>query len=84
MMYMMYICMSTGIFWNRDSPGRFHCLRSSRAGVYHNGDYMGSLNKKASGAKCFILALGLFLNIKFLILGIVSSCQGPITSPDDE
>ena len=24
------------------------------------GDYMGSLNKKASGAQCFIMALGLF------------------------
>ena len=28
--------------------------------TYQNGDYMGSLNKKASGAQCFIMALGLF------------------------
>ena len=28
-----------------------------------NGDYMGSLNKKASGAQCFIMALGLFWDI---------------------
>ena len=28
--------------------------------MYQNGDYMGSLNKKASGAQCFIMALGLF------------------------
>ena len=27
------------------------------------GDYMGSLNKKASGAQCFIMALGLFWDI---------------------
>ena len=31
--------------------------------MYQNGDYMGSLNKKASGAQCFIMALGLFWNI---------------------
>ena len=24
--------------------------------TYQNGDYMGSLNKKASGAQCFIMA----------------------------
>ena len=30
---------------------------------YQNGDYMGSLNKKASGAQCFIKALGLFWDI---------------------
>ena len=28
-----------------------------------NFGYMGSLNKKASGAQCFIMALGLFLDI---------------------
>ena len=28
-----------------------------------NGDYMGSLNKKASGAQCFIMALSLFWDI---------------------
>ena len=28
--------------------------------TYQNGDYMGSLNKRASGAQCFIMALGLF------------------------
>ena len=31
--------------------------------TYQNGDYMGSLNKKASGAQCFIMALGLFWDI---------------------
>ena len=31
--------------------------------MYQNGDYMGSLNKKASGAQCFIIALGLFWDI---------------------
>ena len=31
--------------------------------AYQNGDYMGSLNKKASGAQCFIMALGLFWDI---------------------
>ena len=29
--------------------------------TYKNGDYIGSLNKKSSGAQCFfIMALGLF------------------------
>ena len=28
--------------------------------TYKNGDYMGSLNKKVSGAEYFIMALGLF------------------------
>ena len=32
--------------------------------TYQNGDYMGSLNKKASGAQCFIMALGLFLGYR--------------------
>ena len=31
--------------------------------AYQNEDYMGSLNKKASGAQCFIMALGLFWDI---------------------
>ena len=31
--------------------------------VYQNEDYMGSLNKKSSGAQCFIMALGLFWDI---------------------
>ena len=31
--------------------------------TYQNGDYIGSLNKKASGAQCFIKALGLFWDI---------------------
>ena len=31
--------------------------------AYQNGDYIGSLNKKASGAQCFIMALGLFWDI---------------------
>ena len=31
--------------------------------MYQNGDYMGSLNKNASGAQCFIMALGLFWDI---------------------
>ena len=31
--------------------------------TYQKGDYMGSLNKKASGAQCFIKALGLFWDI---------------------
>ena len=31
--------------------------------TYQNGDYMGSLNKKASGAQCFIMASGLFWDI---------------------
>ena len=31
--------------------------------TYQNGDYMGLLNKKASGAQCFIMALGLFWDI---------------------
>ena len=31
--------------------------------TYQNGDYIGSLNKKASGAQCFIMALGLFWDI---------------------
>ena len=31
--------------------------------TYQNEDYMGSLNKKASGAQCFIMALGLFWDI---------------------
>ena len=31
--------------------------------TYQNGDYMGSLNKKASGAQCFIMVLGLFWDI---------------------
>ena len=31
--------------------------------TYQNGDYMGSLNKKASGTQCFIRALGLFWDI---------------------
>ena len=59
--------------------------------TYQNGDYMGSPNKKASGAQCFIMALGLFWDIvtglpehpmmsALLNLGgTVSSCQVPIT-----
>ena len=31
--------------------------------TYQNGDYMGSLNTKLSGAQCFIMALGLFWDI---------------------
>ena len=31
--------------------------------TYQNEDYMGSLNKKASGAQCLIMALGLFWDI---------------------
>ena len=31
--------------------------------TYQNGDYMGSLNKMASGAQSFIMALGLFWDI---------------------
>ena len=31
--------------------------------AYQNGDYMGSLNKKASGAQCFIMTSGLFWDI---------------------
>ena len=34
-----------------------------QAQTYQNGDYMGSLNKKASGAQFFIMALGLFWEI---------------------
>ena len=31
--------------------------------TYQNGDYMGSLNKKASDAQCFIMVLGLLWDI---------------------
>ena len=31
--------------------------------AYQNGDFIGSLNKKASGAQCFIMASGLFWDI---------------------
>ena len=31
--------------------------------AYQNGDYMWSLNKKASGAQCLIMASGLFWDI---------------------
>ena len=31
--------------------------------TYQNGDYMGSLNKKASGAQCFVMALSLYWDI---------------------
>ena len=31
--------------------------------TFQNGDYMGSLNKKASGAQCFIMTIGLFWDI---------------------
>ena len=48
--------------YNRDGPGRIQCLCSSSADVPKWG-YMGSLNKKASGAQCFIMALGLFWDI---------------------
>ena len=34
-----------------------------QAATYQNGDYMGSLNKTASGAQCFIMAVGLFWDI---------------------
>ena len=50
--------------YNRDAPGRIQCLSSAaQALTYQNGDYMGSPNKKASGAQCFIMALGLFWDI---------------------
>ena len=63
---MLYsICMLT---WenicNRDGLGRIHISASAvQALTYQNGDYMGSLNKKTSGAQCFIMALGLFWDI---------------------
>ena len=59
--------------------------------AYQNGDYMGSLNKKVSGAQCFIMGLGLFWDIAAGLpwtpndvgslepRGTVSSCQVPIT-----
>ena len=40
--------------------------------AYQNGDYMGSLNKKASGAQCFLMALGLFWDIIIIIIIINS------------
>ena len=48
--------------YNRDGLGRIQC-HCHQALTYQNGDYMGSLNKKASGAQCFIMALGLFWDI---------------------
>ena len=37
---------------------------AAQALAYKQGDYiMGSLNKKASGAQCFIMALGVFRNL---------------------
>ena len=59
--------------------------------TYQNGDYMKLLNKKASGAQCFIMASGLFWDIVTGLpytpngvsslepRGTVSSCQVPIT-----
>ena len=40
---------------NRDGLGRIQCLCSLSAGVPKKGTIMGSLNKKASGAQCFII-----------------------------
>ena len=72
----MYLYVDVEIpIYNCDGLGRIQCLCRSSADVpkwglyavqaltYQNGDYMGSLNKKASGAQCFILALGLFWDI---------------------
>ena len=57
------ICMLTWKSkYNRDGLGRIHAS-AVQALTYQNGDYMGSLNKKASGAQCFIMALGLFWDI---------------------
>ena len=36
--------------YNPDGPGGIQCLCSSSADVNQNGDFMGSLNKKTSGA----------------------------------
>ena len=59
-------CVISACNWellhNRDGPGGIQYL-CSLALAYQNGDYMGSLNKKASGAQCFIMALGLFWDI---------------------
>ena len=45
------------------SPGGIQYLCSFKRWRTKNGDYMGSLNKKASGAQCCIMALGLFWDI---------------------
>ena len=58
-----------------------------------NGDYMGSLNKRASGVQCFIMALGFGISrLAYLehpmvsallnLRSTVSSCQVPL--PDDK
>ena len=56
-----YICMLTGIFLYITLMA-LHFKRWVPL-TYQNRDYMGSLNKKASGAQCFIMALGLFWDI---------------------
>ena len=60
------ICMLTWkSLYNRDGVMALVGFSATavQALTYQNGDYMGSLNKKASGAQCFIMALGLFWDI---------------------
>ena len=59
-----YICVYN---WeplhNRDGPGGIQYLCSLSAGVPKMGTIWGRWTKRASGAQCFIMALGLFWDI---------------------